>query len=140
MAADVGTGATLTLGTSAWSGQITSISHSGISRPAVDITHLGSSAARQFKATDLYDPGTLEIEVLFEPSSDAVPYAVASSIANEVVTITFPKPAESYATAATMVSAGHVEEFSYGVPLEDLMTGSFTIKLSCTIAWASATT
>ena len=122
--ADVGTGATIAFGTSSWSASIRNIDHSDISRPSLDTSHLGTSANRTFMPGDLVDRGEIELEFLFDPDTPP-PIDQAA----ETVTITFPLPS-GQSTAADYEFTGFLTNWSYGVPLEELMTGSGTVKVS----------
>jgi len=123
---DVGTGATIVFATSAFTGNILSISWSGISRTPIDTTHLGSTTARSFMAGDLYDPGEIQVEMAFDPAA-APPYGGAA----ETVTITFPA-----ATPKTWAATCFMSNFQATAPLEDKMTASFTLKVSGAITLA----
>ena len=135
---DVGTGATLTLGTSTWTPQITSISWDDVSREVIDITHLGVTGGREFGPSDLYDPGGISIEGNWDPNLDSAkvpPYAAAA----ETFTITFPLQAGD-ATAATVAGTGFITNFSVGIPLEDRITFTATIKYSGDLTVTAAST
>lgn len=123
-AVDQGYGTTLTAGTSSWSAQLTSISISGISRAALDTTHMGSGASgtdhgnATFIPSDIVDAGSIEVEGFFnsgtEPPIDA---------AAEQWTITFPD-------TSTWVCSGFMTDFAANVPFDEKMTFSATIKLT----------
>ena len=68
MTIDIGTGSTLTATTWATTGAIAILSMevSDLSRESVDIAHLGTTTARAFMPGDLYDPGTIELEILHD--------------------------------------------------------------------------
>ena len=55
--ADIGTGASLTFGTSSASFDLLSINPTNHSRPVVDTTHLGTTTARTNTPVDLIDTG-----------------------------------------------------------------------------------
>ena len=57
----VGTGTTIVLGGITLTVDRMSIGASGIRRESIETTHLGTSAARTFIPSDLYDPGSLEV-------------------------------------------------------------------------------
>ena len=131
--ADVGTGSTITFGTSGFTGEILSIGGKDFSRPAIDSTHLGTTVYRTFFPGDLSDPGGIELEIQFDPDEDAPINAVA-----ETITVTFPLPAGGI-TPATMAATGFITDWDFAVPLEDKMMQNITIKLSDTITWVDAT-
>ena len=120
---DVGTGATIS--GSGQTGNVLSISWSGISRPAVDTTHLGTTTARTFMPGDLYDPGELTVE--FQLDSDQT---WGTTIAAEAATITI-----TFADAETWAASGFMTSLEASVPLEDVMTVTATYKLTGAITF-----
>lgn len=124
MPVDNGTGASITFGTSGFSANITAINGEDITRPEIDTTHLGTTTARTFIPGDLYDPGGVTFDLQFDPD-DFPPIGSAA----ETVTITFPLSSGG-SSAATWAASGFMTAFSYGVPLEALMTGTATVKFS----------
>lgn len=130
---DIGTGATISFGSSGFSAHITNVDHSGISRAVVETSHLGTTTARTFVPGDLYDGGTVALEMNFD-SNDQPPITSTA----ETITITFPiKPGGS--TGATAQFSGFVQDWSYTVPLEDKMTATATIKVTGAITWTDGT-
>lgn len=123
-ATDIGTGATILFATSSFSAEIESIGHSGISREAVESTHLGTTNAKTFIAPDLYDPGELSLEMNFDP--DTFPPIDQPA---EVITVTFPTPIGG-ASGASWAASGFMTEFEYTAPLEEKMTATATVKFS----------
>lgn len=126
---DVGTGATIVFGTSAFAARITGITHDGIERAILETSHLGTAPAgagtigsKTFIAGDLSDPGTITLEGHHD--ADIIPPIEG---APETITITFPKGAAE--TAATTWSfQGQMTGYSYTIPLEDIVTFSATVK------------
>ncbi len=126
-AVNTGTGATLSY--SSYFVQITNIDVSGITRPAIDTTHMTSTAGngtttiggRTFIPGDLADPGTVEVEFHLNP--DTTP-----PIMGAAATITLGIPGSN--TPATWACSGFMTDFSFGVPLEDKMVCNATVKLS----------
>lgn len=124
-AVDVTTGATLTAGTSGWTAELTGINVSGVSRPAIDVTHLGSTTWREFVAGDLIDPGSIEIEGHLQPD-DAL-----DSIQDVAETWTIQFAASGGdGTGASWAASGFMTDFNTTGPLEDKMTFTATIKLT----------
>jgi len=116
---DVGTGSTITF-SSGFFGEILSIGWSGISREAIETSHMGTTGGRTFIPGDLYDPGELSVELNFEATDDVTtPIAAAA----ETVTVTFPG-------SDTWAASGFMTSFEITDPLEDKMTASATIKFS----------
>lgn len=124
MAQDVGTGATLTLATTSWVGQLLSINQGDKGKGIIDTTVLSTTGgARVKRQTDLIDEGEVTVEFAFDPD---VPPVITAAATGETVTITCPVPTGK-ATGATYVGKGALNSFSFGIPLEDKMTGSATI-------------
>ena len=131
MAADIGQGSYVGFGTAlhtATGYKITSVQHGGISRAVADATHMTSSA-KEFVASAIYDPGELTVEVLFDPSIK--PTADLSNVAtNQVVNVYWA----SGGTTTTLWSTyGYATAFEAGAQMEEMMSGTLTIKLSGTL-------
>ena len=124
MPVDLGTGLSLTFGTSGFTANLLSVNGQDISRPAIQTTHLGTTTAHTFIPGDLYDPGGVEIEFQFDPDD----YPPIDQPA-ETITVTYPLSSGG-TTAANWAASGFMTDFSWGAPLEELMTGSATLKLS----------
>ena len=134
--ADIGTGATLTVGGTAWSVNITSLGFGGVTRPSIKTSHLGTQTADTFIVGDLYDAGTIEVGFQVDtedPSTNVIPYAQSSG----ALTITYPIVTGD-STGATEVTAGFITNVSWDIPLEDLCTGTATFKLTGAIAPTNA--
>lgn len=129
---EISTGATITFSTNFFDStgnQITNISISDWSRPAIDVSHFGTSAVREFKPGDLTDPGSITVEFLLDATTTPPFTAV------EAVVITFPGGAGSVWTwALSGNQGGFLTDYSIDMPLEDVMTGSATLKLSGVVA------
>jgi len=137
--ADIGTGASITFSSSFFA-QVTNISWSGISRPAIDASHMGIAAAaagkfgnKLFLAGELVDPGELSVDMHFNPILDP-PIASAA----EPTTLTFPKFG-SDSTSTSYAGSGFLTQWEFTVPMEELMTASATIKFSGNITITDAT-
>ena len=119
--AELGTGATLTLGTTAISLEATSITSGGITWSAVDTSHLGTTGARTFIRGDLYDPGEVTVQFLAKPSEMDT---LLTNAASEVITITYPDTG-----SATEVATGFVTSYDPGMcEVDGLIMGSLTFK------------
>ena len=114
MAVDIGTGMTF----SGFSAEITNISWDGISRESIDTTHLGTTTARTFMPTDLYDAGEITIEGHMDSTLGCPIDGAAATL-----TITFPG-SDTWSASAFCTS------FSFNSPLEDKMTFTATFKCS----------
>ena len=134
--ADVGTGATFAFGTTPIALDFTSIDASGISRESIDVTHLGTTGAKAFIPSDLYDPGEISFEGLMDPNlGDALVTKIGAAAEN--MTVTFPIPSGG-AAGSTFVASGFLTEFEWGVPMEEEMTFSMTVKLTGAITWTDS--
>ena len=133
---DLGTGASLAYSSSTFAAQISEIQWSGISREQVETTHLGSTTARTYLPGDLYDPGEMSLSIFYEPGNEP-----PLSASQETITLTFPlNDAQGQASAATLAGSAAMSEFSFGVPLEDMITADVAFKFSGPLTWTSATT
>lgn len=135
MPADVGTATTIVFATSAFSAEVMSLNGSDITREDIDVTHMGSTAWKEFQPSDLADGGAIEMEIHFDPDEQP-PIAGAA----ETITITFPVPAGG-AAGATFIFTGYVSSWSWTAPLEEVMTAEITIKVDgkTAPAWAVST-
>lgn len=122
MAVREGYGSTLTAGTSAWTASIISMDWSGITREAIDTTHLGSTDAESFIPSELYNPGSLSVTVRYDPRTPP-PYDGAA----ETWTLTFP----GTGTGATYAASGFIEDFTIGT-VENKNTVNATISIKMT--------
>jgi hypothetical protein len=125
MAIDLGTGASIAFGTSTFTANIVSMTVDGIERPAIDTSHLGTTTSRTFIPGDLVDEGSVTLEIQFDPSLAEPPKKGAA----ETVTISFALTGAG-TTKATRAFTAFVTAFDFGVPLDELMTGSVTLKIS----------
>lgn len=128
MAIDIGQGTFVGFGTAlhtATGYKITGVNHGGISRPVADATHMLSSA-KEFIGSAIYDPGEVSVEVLFDPAIK--PFADLSNVATaQVVNVYWA----SGGTTTTLWSAyGYATGFEAGAQMEDMNSGTLTIKLS----------
>ncbi len=119
-ATDIGTGATIGWGTSTFTAEIVTISWDGIERDFIDASHLGSTNGKEFLIGDLYDPGTLTIEVHLGIDATHTPPITG---ALETMTVTLPN-------ATTMSALGALQSYTVGIPLEDKMTATMVMKMS----------
>lgn len=126
MALDIGQGTYVTfgtvLGTSGY--KITGVNHGGMSRAVADATHM-TSTAKEFVASAIYDPGELSVEVLFDATIR--PTADLSSVGFQTVTVYW---ANGGSTVTQWTAVGFLTGFEAGAQMEDMMSGTLTIKLS----------
>jgi uncharacterized membrane protein len=131
MAIDIGQGTYVSFGTAlnvSTGYKITAVNHGGVARPVADATHMTSSA-KEFVASAIYDPGELSVEVHFDPAIK--PTADLANVAtNQTVNVYWA----SGGTTTTLWSAyGYATGFEAGAQMEDMMSGTLTIKLSGTL-------
>jgi len=120
---EIGTGCTISYSSSFFA-EILSITPPGPSREAINVSHMGTTAAHVFKAVDLVDWGELEVEMAFDPST-----SIPIDSAEEQIVITFPDSSSS-----TMTFQGFMTGFTMSIPLEDKMTATATIKVTGAVA------
>lgn len=135
---DNGTGAVITF-SSGFLGRILDISWSGIERESLETSHMGTAAPtagkfgnRTFLPGDLTDPGECTIEIHYNAHDVIPPFTVA-----ETVTVKAPLVAGD-ATAASWAGSGFLTSFEWGIPLEEIMTATATIKFSGEITRTAA--
>lgn len=122
---DTGHGGSITFGTSARSLNWMTIEPGERSRPAVDITHLGSTTPT-YMVGDLEEPGEITVTFQFDPAGTAGWYA--TSTASETVTITWPV-APGGTSAATYAGTGIVTKVKFPtLQTSQVQTGDMTIK------------
>lgn len=124
-------GASVSFGTSALTGKITSISQVEQSREALDITDLSVSAndPKLYMPADIYEPGTFDIEFLYA-ADQGLPDITAVA---ETITITWPK-ATSAGAAATFAGSGFIQSRSTAAAsVGEIM------KINCTVQFDGET-
>jgi len=129
--ADIGDGATFTM--SGWAGSIVSMNWTGVSRAAVDITHLGTSAAKDYMPGDLYDGGELEITMHRDPDVEP-PFTAAAATG----TVTHPVPAGS-SSGATAAATMFLQNWDPGnIAVDELMLSTVTFKIKGALTFVNA--
>lgn len=116
-ACDILTGSTITFSTGFFA-QIVSASWSGQSRPAIPTSHCGTATKATFIPGGICDPGSLEVELHFNPDTTPPTEAVA-----ETLTFTF-------AGGATWAATGFMTDFAWRGELDGKMIATATIKFS----------
>lgn len=121
MATNIGTGTTVTFGTSAFTFDLLSVNWDSIAREAINTSHMGTTGAHTFMPTDLVDNGEIQIEGAFignlDPPIDG---------AVETITVNVAGAGAGHQWAAS----GFMTNFSLGIPLEEKMTFTATLKVS----------
>ena len=123
---DIGTGSTLTFAN--FTQELLSLAWSGIERPAIDISHMGTTGGRIFLNGDLYDPGELVAEVHLK-SNEAPPITATAT----TLTVTFPGVGTD--AGDTWTASAFMLNFEFSDPLEDKMTATATFKCSGSIGF-----
>ena len=114
---DVGAGTSIAFSTS-FLAKLTNVDWSGISRAAVETTTMATTTAKTFMPSDLYDPGSLTVEMQFD--SDGTPPVNGAA---ETVTITF-------GDAETWICSAFLTDFAFTGATEELWTATATLKFS----------
>ena len=124
MAVVPGTGATVTLVATELKLGVLSIAFGGMSRPAIDTTVMGTTNERAYIPGLMVDPGELVVELLMDSligATNTQPEFLA--IASGAVKITMPDGVH------TIEGSGIVTGLDMGIPVEDRMVATMTIKL-----------
>lgn len=122
---DIGDGTTIVFGTSAFAANVDSIRWSGQSRDMIDMSHVATTGGMPFLPSDMYDPGTLQLELHHDPDVDP-----PLTGAMETITVTFPLRGGT--TAATFVATGAVQSYDFNIAKREKISASMTVKLSGT--------
>jgi hypothetical protein len=125
MATDIGTGSTVTFGTSGFSADILGVNLSGVTREAINTSHMGTTSDHTFMPVDLVDNGTLELEIAWLATLTP---PIITNAAAETVTVAFAGSATTWSFSAFQTDLGIT------VPLEDKMTATMTFKISGAIS------
>lgn len=134
MAVDVGTGTTVVLGTTAYAAEITGVSGDGTEVPVLDTTHMTTTGSRDKMTGDLIDEGSVSVDIHFDPNlENTIPFGTT-----QTCTITFPIPSGGSA-GATASGGAALTSRDWDAPLEDKMTGSYTITWLGAVTWADST-
>jgi len=134
----IGTGASVVFGTSGFTAEVMSISGTDVSRPAIKTSHLGTTTWDTKTFGDLTDPGGMDMEILLDPAAhgtDSPPPYTAS--ATETITLCFPGTNATATNNAHMAGSGFVTAWSFGVPLEEVMTASLSCAFTGALAWTA---
>lgn len=114
---DIGTGATITFGTSGFTGELTSVEHSGINRASILANHMGSTTARKIPG-DIVDWGQLRVSFNFKGNQRPIIAAV-----EEQVDILLPE-------GTTWSANCFMVDFEWSAPIEDVMTSECTLEIN----------
>jgi hypothetical protein len=117
----LGTGTTVTFGTSGFSAAIMDANWSGITRGSVQTSHMGTTNDHTFIPTNLVDNGTVELTIQFN-GSESPP--IITNGATETVTIDWAGSGNTWAASCFQT------DFSITATNEDLVTGDLTLKVT----------
>jgi len=128
---DIGTGGSITFGTSGFAPEVNNITWGGISREVIETSHLGTSPAgdneigsKTYLAGKLSDPGEISIEGNFDVREHP-------PIEEDPETITVKCPLYSGdSTQGQFAADGQMTEFELTIPTEDKMGFTATIKIT----------
>ena len=126
----VGTGTIFTLGTTTvFTVFRVSYAVDGLSRESIETTHMASSNAKTFIASDLYDPGTLTIEFQLDSVTPVTTMDIETLMgaAEETWNIAMSGNGD-------FGGVGFIKEISWNYPLEELATGTMVFQCSGVIA------
>ena len=113
----VGTGFSVTF-SSGFLAEILSGKHTGIERPVIDTTHMGTTTARTKIPGSLFDSGRLECELQFDPSTKP-------PILGNAETVT-----QTHSDGSTWAQSGFLVSFEQETTLEDKATATAVIEFS----------
>ena len=116
---DIGTGITITFA-SGFLAEILDVTGPGMTREAVNVSHMGTTDAHEFIPVKLVDHGEVSVEIGFAPETEP-----PIDDAAETITITWPNSASS-----EWAFTGFMTNFEPAGPLEDRMTATCTLKAS----------
>jgi hypothetical protein len=126
-----GTYSSVTFATSGFTANITNIRWSGITRTAIDTSHMGvpqpapgDFGNRFYIPSGFSDPGELVLDVHFSPDST---YPLHTE--PEIVTVIWPKAATD-AVAPTWSGLCFCRQLEINDPMDEKMTGTMTLKFS----------
>ena len=132
MAITVGTGATLTF--TGVGVNLTSISMSGMSRESVETSHLGTTGGRTYLEGDLYDPGTIECEFQMDDAPNGKVADVEALLQLPAAAFTVQMDSGQGKWTGTAFAT----DLNWNFPLEELATGTLTLKVTGNITTADS--
>jgi hypothetical protein len=139
-AVNVGSGTTVTFGTSGYSANVENIDWSGMEREAFPTTHMTTTqpganqiGGKTFIPSKYADPGEITLEVQYNPQTNPPLNGPA-----ETITITFPLVSGD-STAANWACSGFLRSFRLTDPHDGKMMATAIIKMSGLITFTDAT-
>lgn len=130
MAKNIGFGSIITVTTTTGAaeiGQVRSISGPGVSANDVDTTCLDSSSNYRTFSPGLLDPGEVTMNIVYDPTATAIKRLTeyAGTRASKTFTIY-----HASSTGDTDAFTGYVKGIGREIPLDDLITADFTVKVT----------
>lgn len=119
-----GHGCTVTFGTSAFTAELLDVSGPNVTREALDTSHMGTTNAKTFVESTLYDGG--EVSLTFQYDVDDTPPITGAS---ETVTIAF-------AGSGSVSFTGFMTAFGITADMEGIMQATATVKVADEITWS----
>ena len=120
--ATLGTGTTITFGTSSFTGNIINqVVGNSQSRNSIDASHMGTTGALAFIPASLYDGGEVSYDIEFDGTQDP-PIDTADTA--ETITIDWS------GAGVTSAFSGFLTNFEVTSPFEERMTATITVKVT----------
>jgi len=116
----IGTGTTITFGTSGYSAEILDVTPPDGSRESINTSHMGTTGAHTFTPAKLVDWGGFSFDAHFDPAETPL-----ITLAAETVTIAFPNSAST-----SWAFSGFCTGYAPTDPIEDKATIAITVKVS----------
>lgn len=121
-------GVTITFATSSYTAELVNVELGNSERASLRTSHHGTTGAHTFIPADLVDEGDVTVELHGDGDT---PPPIDQPV--EQITVQFP-PKSGQATGARFQGPGFLTTYSLGGPLDELITGAYTLK------WAGAVT
>lgn len=132
---DIGTGSTLTFGTSAITVKITSLEWSGLGeRETHDLSHMGTVGFREMVLGRLGGNGSLTVEGV-HTKNDGGNWPLQG--AAEVITVTLPLQSGD-STAENFSASGGIISLTITIPNEDVITFTVVIAMLGTVTFTDS--
>ena len=128
--AAIGHGTTITWGSDLFA-NIVDFDWSGISRAAIDATHMGSGDVKSFLPGGTYDPGTLSATLQFNTTATSAGHQIDALMTSAAEACTM-----DFGTAAYTGSA-FIMETGVAAGDEDVITQTISLKFTGAIATAA---
>lgn len=130
----IGHGCTITFASSFFA-NVEDLEWSGISRDAIETTHMETSGGQTYLPGGNYDPGSLSVTWQHDPAEVTPP--VTSSA--EACTVTFsPSIATATSTSGHWSALAFMTDYGVTCPDKDKMMASATLKFTGNITFATS--